>query len=138
MGLDNTSYLRKIEFPSAAFTLIQADSGTTFMLDTPGAAITLPAAASMEVGTWFKFVLAVTLATSSWIITSADNDIHGQVQGGGIDDAGAGTGGGTPEDTITIAHTNAEEGDWVEIVGDGVFWYLSGQCELEANVTVTT
>ena len=137
-GLDNTSYLQKMEFPSADFTLIQADSGTVFILDAIGEAITLPAAASMEIGTWFRFIVGATVATTSWTIVSADNDIHGQVQGGGIDDEGAGTGGGTPEDTITFVFDEAEEGDWVELVGDGVFWYLSGQCELAANITVTT
>jgi hypothetical protein len=138
MGLDNTSYLRTIKFLTADYTIIQADSGATFMLAATGKAITLPAAASLEVGTNFKFVVGATIATTPWIIISADNDIHGQIQGGGIDDEGAGTGAGTPEDTITIIHSGAEEGDWCEIVGDGVFWYLSGQCELQANITVTT
>ena len=32
MGLDNTSYLRTIRFPSADFTIVQADSGTALAL----------------------------------------------------------------------------------------------------------
>ncbi len=139
MGKDNTSYLRKIESLTAARVLIQADSGTTFMLGPVGKAITLPLASAFEIGTWFRFVQDETLITTAWIITGgASDDIHGNVMAGAADDAAAGTTGGTPLNVINFVHTKAEEGDWCELVGDGVNWYLSGQCNIAAAITVVT
>ena len=137
MGQNNSSNLKKIRFLSAAYTPIQADSGTTWMCDADGQAITLGDASAFEIGTWFRFVVSVTL-TGSWVITAAGaTNFHGQVQGSGIDDVGAGSSGGTGENTVTLVTTAAEEGDFVEMFSDGVNWYINGTCELAANVTVT-
>jgi hypothetical protein len=133
----NSSELRRIKFMSAAFTPVQADSGTHFILDADGKAITLGLATAFEVGTWFRFVVGETLS-ASWTLTAAgDTLIHGRVQGGGTNDAGSGTSGGTGEDVITFATAAAEEGDYCEMFTDGVNWYIQGHCELAANITVT-
>jgi len=133
----NSSDLLRVRFMTAAFTPIQADSGTYFMLDADGQAITLGLATAFEPGTWFRFVVAATL-TGSWVLTAAgDTLLHGRVQGGGTNDVAAGTTTGTGEDVITFVTGDAEEGDFCEMITDGVNWYISGQSELAANITVT-
>ena len=133
----NSSNLLRVRTLTAAYTPIQADSGTYFVVDADGQAITLGAPSSFEIGTWFRFTVGATL-TGSWVITSAGaTDFHGRVQGGGTNDAAAGTSGGTGENTVTLVTTAAEEGDFVEILGDGTNWYIWGHCELAANITVT-
>ncbi len=131
----NSSGLRKMKFLTAAYTPLQQDSGTTFLCDAAGQAITLGAATAFEIGTWFKFIVSETL-TGSWVITCAAAEVHGQVQGGGIDDIATGTGGGTAETVVTLVTAAAEEGDFVEMVTDGTWWYINGQCEAAANITV--
>jgi len=131
----NSSGLRKMKFLTAAYTILQQDSGTTFLLDAAGQALTLGAAASFEIGTWFKFIVSETL-TGSWVLTSASADMAGQIQGGGLDDISSGTGGGNIEPAITFATGQGENGDFVEIFTDGVTWYVNGQCEAAANITM--
>ena len=133
----NSSGLRRVRQMTAAFTPIQADSGTHFILDADGKAITLGLATAFEIGTWFRFVVGETLS-ASWTLTAAgDTLIHGRVQGGGTNDAAAGTSGGTGEDVIIFVTGEAEEGDWCEMFTDVVNCYISGQSELAANITVT-
>jgi hypothetical protein len=131
----NSSGLRKMKFLTAAYTPIQSDAGTTFLCDAAGQAITLGLASSFEIGTWFKFIASETL-TGSWVITCAGANFHGQVQGSGIDDVATGTSGGTAETVVTIVTAAAENGDFVEMFTDGTWWYINGQCELAANITV--
>ena len=47
-----------------------------------------------------------------------------------------GTAGGTAETVITLVTAAAEQGDFVEMFTDGTWWYINGQCELAANITV--
>jgi hypothetical protein len=133
----NSSNLLRVRQMTAAFTPIQADSGTHFILDADGKAITLGLATAFEIGTWFRFVVGETLS-ASWTLTAAgDTLLHGRIQGGGTNDAAAGTTAGTGEDVITFVTGQAEEGDYVEMFTDGVNWYIQGHCELAANITVT-
>ncbi len=133
----NSSELRRIRQMTAAFEPIQSDSGTHFILDADGKAITLGLATAFEPGTWFRFIVGETLS-ASWTLTAAgDTLVHGRVQGGGTNDVAAGTTTGTGEDVITFVTGQAEEGDWCEMFTDGVNWYISGQSELAANITVT-
>lgn len=133
----NSSNLKKVRFMSAAFTPIQADSGTYFILDADGKAITLGLATAFEAGTWFRFVVGETLS-ASWTLTAAgDTLIHGRIQGGLTNDVASGTAGGTGEDVITFVTGKAEEGDFCEMFTDAVNWYISGQAEESVNITVT-
>jgi len=123
---DNTRKFEDLVSLSVDTTLTPADTGKTFLLDSVGEAITLPA---MTAGVKFKFLITAAVATSSWTVTATAAKIYGSVTEAGIVQLAS------AETTITIVHTKAIEGDWFELVSDGTNWYVSGQFSVASSFT---
>jgi len=111
---------------SAAYTVLQSDSGNVFMLSGGPYTVTLPVAADLEQGWYCKFVVKedtpsgdITLQAASAIIDLVMKD-----PGGNASNSTA----GTAKATIVL-HTECTQGDVVNLFTDGTTYYaeaLSG------------
>ena len=102
---------------ASSHTLGMHDSGKTYLLEnTVARTITLPAVKS---GAKFKFVVSDSTAAST-IATSEGTSL---IKGGIL----LATAWETLAGTTLTASTSAVIGDWVELVCDGTYWYISGQ-----------
>ena len=112
------SYIFTMDSSSASsHTLGMKDSGKTYMLEnTVARTITLPAVKS---GAKFKFVVSDSTAASTIATSEGTSLIKGGILLATAWETLAGT-------TLTAA-TDAVVGDWVELVCDGTYWYISGQ-----------
>lgn len=125
-----------IEVVTTTNVITAAESGTTFILNSAtGFVSTLPAAAA---GLWFKFIVGGTPPSSGnhTIVTPSTPDlIHGLVLYAPTDDAGATD---DDADTVSFVASQAQEGDWVELVCDGTNWFVCGQGQVAEGITLTT
>tara|TARA_Y100000034_G_C6530967_1_gene228758 strand:+ start:53 stop:475 length:423 start_codon:yes stop_codon:yes gene_type:complete len=102
---------------ASSHTLGMKDSGKTYILEnTVARTITLPA---VKAGLKFKFIVSDSTAAS----TIATNEGTSLIKGGILLATAWETLAGT---TLTAATDNVV-GDWVELVCDGTYWYISGQ-----------
>ncbi len=125
-----------LEDITADRTLTAEDTGKTFLMDTIGEAITIPAAALGNRGVHYTFICAVkTDNTTNWTITSAgSSDIHLQIGSGGVAEADTITA-GSGDDAITFVKNLSDEGDYVKMFSTGTFWMVEGQAHATANIT---
>ena len=112
------SYIFNMNNASASsHTLDAGDSGKTYLLsNTVARTITLPA---VKAGLRFKFVVTDSTAAS----TIATGEGTALIKGGILLATAWETLAGT---TLTAATDNVV-GDWIELVCDGTYWYISGQ-----------
>ena len=113
------SYIFNLNSTSASSHSLQmGDSGKTYLLNGADAArtITLP---KVKSGLKFKFI-ATDVTTASTIATGEGTAL---IKGGILLSTAWETLAGT---TIT-ATTDNVVGDWIELVSDGTYWYISGQ-----------
>ena len=111
---------------SAAYTVLQSDSGNVFMLSGGPYTITLPVAADLVQGWNCKFIVKentpsgdITLQAGSAIIDLVMKD-----PGGNASNSTAGT-----AKTTIVLHTECTKGDYVNLFTDGTTYYaeaLSG------------
>ena len=102
---------------ASSHVLGMKDSGKTYILEnTVARTITLPA---VKAGLKFKFIVSDATAAS----TIATNEGTSLIKGGILLATAWETLAGT---TLTAATDNVI-GDWVELVCDGTYWYISGQ-----------
>ena len=102
---------------ASSHTLDMGDSGKTYLLaSTVARTITLPA---VKAGVRIKFIVTDSTAAS----TVATSEGTALIKGGILLAPGWETLAGT---TLT-ASTSAVVGDWIELVCDGTYWYISGQ-----------
>ena len=112
------SYIFTMDSSTASsHTLGMKDSGKTYMLEnTVARTITLPA---VKAGLKFKFVVTDSTAASTIATSEGTSLIKGGILLATAWETLAGT-------TLTAATDNVI-GDWVELVCDGTYWYISGQ-----------
>jgi hypothetical protein len=112
------SYIFTMDSSSASsHTLGAKDSGKTYMLEnTVARTITLPA---VKAGLKFKFIVTDSTAASTVVTSEGTSLIKGGILLATAWETLAGT-------TLTAATDNVI-GDWVELVCDGTYWYISGQ-----------
>ena len=112
------SYIFTMDSSSdSSHTLGMKDSGKTYMLEnTVARTITLPA---VKAGLKFKFVVTDSTAASTIATSEGTSLIKGGILLATAWETLAGT-------TLTAATDNVI-GDWVELVCDGTYWYISGQ-----------
>ena len=112
------SYIFTMDSSSASSHSLGAkDSGKTYILEnTLARTITLPA---VKAGAKFKFVVSDSTAASTIATSEGTSLIKGGILLATAWETLAGT-------TLTAA-TDAGVGDWVELVCDGTYWYISGQ-----------
>ena len=112
---------------ASSHTLDMGDSGKVYMLSsTVARTITLPAVAA---GLKFKFIATDTTADSS-ITTSEGTALF---KGG----AEAGNSYLTLAGTTIVVEAAATVGDWLELVCDGTYWYVSGHGAHDASFSVS-
>ena len=113
------SYIFNLNSSSASsHTLDMGDSGKTYLLNGASAArtITLP---KVKAGLRFKFI-ATDATTASTIATGEGTAL---IKGGIL----LATAWETLAGTTITASTDNVVGDWIELVSDGTYWYISGQ-----------
>ena len=112
------AYIFTMDSSSASSHSLGAkDSGKTYILEnTVARTITLPAVKS---GAKFKFIVSDSTAASTIATSEGTSLIKGGILLATAWETLAGT-------TLTAA-TDAVVGDWVELVCDGTYWYISGQ-----------
>ena len=122
------SYMFTMDSSSASsHSLGMKDSGKTYFVEsTVARTITLPA---VKAGLKFKFVATDTTADSS-IATSEGTAL---LKGG----SEAGNSYLTLAGTTIIVEAAASVGDWLEMVCDGTYWYVSGHGEHDASFSVS-
>ena len=111
---------------SAAYTVLQSDSGNVFMLCGGPYTITLPVAADLVEGWYCKFIVKEDTPSGDITITagSAIVDLVMKDPGGNASNSTA----GTAKSTIVL-HTECTQGDMVNLFTDGTTYYaeaLSG------------
>ena len=112
------SYIFTMDDSSASsHSLGMKDSGKTYILEnTVARTITLPA---VKAGLKFKFIVSDSTAASTIVTNEGTSLIKGGILLATAWETLAGT-------TLTAATDNVV-GDWVELVCDGTYWYISGQ-----------
>ncbi len=112
------SYIFTMDSSSASsHSLGMHDSGKTYILEnTVARTITLPA---VKAGLKFKFIVSDSTAASTIVTNEGTSLIKGGILLATAWETLAGT-------TLTAATDNVV-GDWVELVCDGTYWYISGQ-----------
>ena len=126
--IESEGLRRNIVQLSADKTITAVESGTLFMLDAIGEAITLPAVA---MGLEYEFMIDTTVATSDWTITAATKVIQGSAEVAGNVIAAS------DEDIITLVVAKALPGDHIKLVSDGTNWYVSGNVVTTVGITFT-
>ncbi len=120
--------LQSASTTAAAQTLTAAQSGRTLIIQTTGAAYTLPAVTNA--GANYKFIVGQAFSTNA-VITSAEGD---NIEGGLTVNSLA-----VPcvgEDFITFVAASEELGDWVEVMSDGTNWHIVGS-DVVTTVSMT-
>jgi len=116
-------------------TVTAGESGTTFFLNsTTGFVTTLPAP---EDGLTYKFVVkTVPTSGNCTVYANGGSDIIvGVLAASTADDLGATD---TNADTISFVASTCVVGDWVEVVSDGTYWYVTGVEKVAEGITLTT
>ena len=120
----------KISVVSAAKTVRDDETGTTFILDAAvGYAITLPAIAT---GLHYEFIVGAAFATSDWVISSAEGDnINGIIVVNGASIPAA------DEDNVTFELAAESVGDYVRFIADSdnSQWLVYGIANSAASVS---
>ena len=112
---------------ASSHVLDMGDSGKTYLLEsTVARTITLPA---VKAGLKFRFIATDTTADSS-IATSEGTAL---LKGG----AEAGNSYLTLAGTTIIVEAAGSAGDWLEMVCDGTYWYVSGHSANSAGFSVS-
>ena len=119
---------------SAAYTVLQSDSGNVFMLSGGPYTITLPVAADLEQGWYCKFIVKedtpsgdITLQAGSEIIDLVMKD-----PGANASNSTA----GTAKSTI-VCHTECTKGDYVNIFTDGATYYAEALSAIDDAIDHT-
>ena len=106
-----------VESATASFSLAPGDSGKTFILKDAAVTVTLPSLSDINAG--YKVTL-ISGDDSEHILTGGASKIYGQIgdfSGGNFERINAASG-------YTLAE--GEIGDWLELISDGINWYISG------------
>ena len=127
-SFQSDAYMFKMNATAASSHSLGAqDSGKTYFLNsTVARTITLPA---VKAGLKFKFVATDTTADSSIATSEATALLKGGAECGDAYLTLAGT-------TIIVEAAGAV-GDWLEMVCDGTYWYVSGHGSHDASFSVS-
>ena len=106
---------------SAAYTVLQSDSGNVFMLSGGPYTITLPVAADLQEGWYCKFIVKENTPAGDIQITagSAIIDMVMKDPGANASNSTAGT-----AKTLYCCHTECTKGDYINVFTDGTSYYM--------------
>ena len=105
---------------SAAYTVLQGDSGNVFMLSGGPYTITLPVAADLQEGWYCKFIVKEDTPSGDITINAASAiiDLVMKDPGGNASNSTAGT-----AKTLYCCHTECTKGDYINVFTDGTTYY---------------
>ena len=122
---------KALEVVTATNIITAAESGTVFVLSSATEfESTLPSAAS---GLHFRFIVGSAPSGASYTVVtpSSESNIEGVLVVNGASVAGVN------EDIITFVDGLASVGDWVEVVSDGISWFIWGVGSAAGSITLT-
>ena len=131
--------LSLFEAVTAANVLTAAECGKTMTLaNTTEFQTTLPAISTVSAGCSFKFIMKLNPTGADYTVitgNSQEDALYGGVNELEVDtnDDGPSIVGG---DIITFVRDVALIGDYVEVISDGSYWFLSGQTAGDGGVTL--
>ena len=120
---------------SAAYTVLQSDSGNVFMLSGGPYTITLPVAADLVEGWFCKFVVKENTPAGDITINAGSAIIDLVMKDAGNGDASNSTA-GTAKSTI-VCHTECTKGDYVNIFTDGTTYYAEALSAIDDAIDHT-
>lgn len=124
-----------VEKITAAETLKNGDSGKVFMLDSASGAYSITMPTTLKAGVNYRFIVqentptgAITLAFGSAIVygnleQQADTNEDNRVAAAGVSNV--------------IIGTTALQGDYLDFVCDGTYWYVSGMSSIQTAVSTS-
>jgi len=123
-----------VEVVTATNVITSAESGKTFFLDAAaGFESTLPTA---EAGLRFKFLVKTAPTSNGYTITGSPADkIFGTIACSGAETIVNGVTANAADNAILVAN-QALIGDVLEFISDGTNWYVNGNVNTFAAVTV--
>jgi hypothetical protein len=119
----------------AARTVLPSESGTTFTIESSGGAyaITLPTV-SLGRGCRYRFVAAENTPTADITISSNDSNIKGVIHV--QSDTAESNLISVTGHTSVLFDTTCLIGDWIELIGDGTNYWVSGRGSIQACFTL--
>lgn len=128
----NTCLKNNVQTLTAATTLTASSPNYNVLNSATEFAVTLPAPAE---GLTYRFIVGAAPAGASYTVVtnSSANIISGVVSSADLNGA-ADMVVAALSDTITFADGVAAVGDWVELVSDGTYWFLSGCAKTVAGI----
>ena len=133
---DWSNTLLNIHDVDGAYTVLQSDSGKVFMLSSTGGAceITLPVAANLVEGAFYKFIVkedtptgVITIAAGSAIIDMVMKDPGGNASNSTV---------GTAKSNILLRAT-CTQGDYVNVFTDGSTYYAEAISGIDDAITTS-
>jgi len=122
-------------------TLDKQDNGKTFFLNLAGGfTVTLPVISTVDAGWKVKIIIGITPTTAYIVTENTGSDTDKLV--GNVTTSTAHTAAGKFNATgftlVTfVVSSGAVKGDYIEIVCDGSFYYVSGNTTVPAAITFT-
>lgn len=128
------SIVESTEVVTATNVITAEESGKTFFLDAlAGFESTLPTAAA---GLRFRFIVKTAPTSNGYTITGSPADkIFGTVACSGAEDTVNGVT-GNATDNVILVHNVALVGDLLDFFSDGTNWYVTGNVNTFAAVTM--
>ena len=119
---------------TAAYTVLDSDSGKTFMLDSAGGAYTITLPTAPLEGFNCKFIVKEDTPTGDITITagSAIIDLVMKDAGGNASNSTAGT-----AKTTIVLHTECTQGDYVNLFSDGTTYYAEAMSAINDAIDHT-
>ena len=126
---------------TAAKSLTADDNGKTFFLNLAGGfTVTLPALSTVAAGWKVKIVVGIT-PTTAYIVTELVGTDTNKLVGNVTTSTGQTTAAAFNATGFTlvtfVVSSGAVKGDYIEIVSDGSFYYVSGCTTVPAAITFT-
>ena len=127
------------EITTATDTLTASECGKTIFLNSATEyTTTLPAISTVSAGCEFRVIVKAAPASASYVVITGNSDEDVLI--GGINELDVDTGDDGPYDangdTITFVDGTAVVGDFVYMISDGSFFYVSGQANADGGVTI--
>lgn len=117
------------------FTLTWGDSGKEFLIDcTAAVAVKLP---SPKAGVRYRFTM-VTTDSNDFTLTSYNKAGSATNLMYGVFDVGGTAYSAGVKDVLTLGDSSTDHtiGDWVEVICNGTYWYLSGTVKVGSSLTL--
>ena len=131
----------RAEILTAATSLKASDTGKIFYLNSATEfTVTLPAAADAGLGWNCKIVVKAAPASADYVVTEKVADDTNVLVVNGINELEVDTESDGPYNagctTVTFADGVSVAGDWIDVICDGTYFYITGQTNADGGITL--